>query len=348
MPIEWKQPSRFKPATILRRIESFRTVNSSGRVSFSGFAAHECVPTLLSMLSFPPAGDGLAKEPLIWKALGVVKEDLTPENFVQALRLAFKNKLAVREQDYWLLTSMSIVPAGLPRKLSVLGCTVEFSPSGYPNRFLSARDQTIARHRVDAPVTPTDYCPIIIKTRAKSASSAYSKAMQSADLVRAILCLMANSPIQITFGTPSFKPLNAIRAGSRHTVHVGTGENAEDGLWFEPMFSSAKPYKFDKPEIVSKNLSVALKRIQSSALRDSLVSSLTRFVRALDHPDFSSAFLKLWSALETLTLSEPTADYDKLIHRVAFLFSDQNYHVQVLEHFMTHIIPARQLAWARV
>ncbi|MGE4501208.1 MAG: hypothetical protein AB7C96_12735 [Hydrogenovibrio sp.] len=58
---------------------------------------------------------------------------------------------------------------------------------------------------------------------------------------------------------------------------------------------------------------------------------IVRYVRALDSPDYNSAFISLWSVLEYLTYTLKDS-YDKTIKRTSFHYKDREYARQVLEH----------------
>ena len=58
---------------------------------------------------------------------------------------------------------------------------------------------------------------------------------------------------------------------------------------------------------------------------------MSKYARAFDEPDSNTAFVKLWSALESL-VTPGVADYDKMVKRCSFLYADGEYHKQVLEH----------------
>lgn len=335
MAIKWKSPERFKPAPVLKRIDSVRTVNEAGEVSYAGGDIKECLPTLQSMLQFPPAAAEVDTQALVWQGLSRVGARLTPDTFLTALNSILSEKLAVRETNYVVLTSLSLDPAGLPKAFSILDCQITFLSGPYPRKFRSRQD-ILKSHRLAILDTPDTYVKVIIKVRAKSDGSAFHKAMRALDLLRAILCLMANPVMQFTLGgLPSPDAINVIRPGSRHTIHQGNGESSREEFWYEPGFNPIKPYRFKKPEIVTKNLRWALRRIKNSQFQTVITSALLRFVRAFDQSDHNTAFLRLWSALEGLT-TPGIADYDKLIRRTVFLFKDQDYHRQVLEHLRAY------------
>ena len=335
MPVKWKSHEKFKPALVLKKIDSVRSVDGSGGVSYTGFEFKECLPILQSMLQFPPAAADVDTETLVWQALSKAGAELTPEAFLSALNQALSRKLAVREAEYTVLTSLSLDWTGLPQARTIMGCRVEFRRNGYAGKFKS-RQVLVDRHRVSVPEAPVTYTKLSVKVNAKSDGSAFHKAMRAIDLQRAILCMMANPTMQFSIGgSLRAEPINAIRLGGVHTVHLESGESSRDGLWYEPGFVQTDVHRFKKPEVVKKNLRWALRRIEGSQFQTALVSALLLFVRALDQSDPNTAFLRLWSALEVLTTPR-IADYDKLIRRTAFLFRDYDYHRQVLEHLRAY------------
>jgi len=331
MPIKWKPRTRFKPEVILRKIEAARTVNPRGGASFKGFELEEHLPALQSMLEFPSAAGGMDKHSLVWKSLSRAGSSLTPESFLAAINEALSAQLSVQESQYHLLTSLSLNPSGLPRKTSVLGCSVELYEKPHARKY-GDRDRIIKEKKVKVESTPAGYCNVMVKVTAKSPTSAYNKSMDALDLMRALLCLMGNPRMTFYFlGSQAHDPINVVRLGSRHTVHFPNGQSVADALWYEPGFVPAKPYLFKQSDVVVGNLRWALRHILQSSYRDKLVSSLLRFVRALDHSDPNTAYLRLWGALEELT-TPGAADYEKLVRRCAFLFREHDYHLQVLEH----------------
>lgn len=330
MHVKWKQGPRFKPAVILKRIDTFRTVDPSGVASFSGFELEDCLPTLHSMLEFPPAAAGIDTSTLVWQGLGKVGLLLSPEAFLAAVNQGLRERLATKEQLYCLLTTLSLDKHDVSRRTVAFGCEIHVLDADFPRRFAS-RESLLDQHEVPAAPTPGSYSRVIVKTKEKSPRAAFHKAMRALDFQRALWCLMCNPRMQLTFGTPSLKPINVVRPGSLHTIHLNDGVYASDDIWFEPNFAEASLFRIDEPAFVKKTSTWALRQIGKSSYGDRIVSSLVRFVRALDESDSNSAFIRLWGALEALA-TPGQADYDKLVQRCSFLFKEGAYHKQVLEH----------------
>jgi hypothetical protein len=288
------------------------------------------MPALHSMLELPPAASEIDTSALVWRALTRVQGPLTPSDFLAAANSELSLLLATREEQFRVLTTISVKQADIPETVSSLGSHIRFLKGAFPKRY-EARDRLIKANPTSVPLAPESYTRVIVSLKAKSPAAAFHRAMRSLDLQRAIWCLMGNSRMQITFGTPSLKPVNAIRLGGHHTVHCEDGKEAREGIWFEPGYAEAKLFGFAKPALVRKNSRWALRRIGLSPYRAQIVSALVRYVRALDEVDANTAFLRLWSAVESLTTPE-VADYDKLVRRCAFLFQESLFHRQMLEH----------------
>lgn len=331
MQIKWKKGNRFNPGVILKRIDGIRTVTPEGKVSFTGFDLDYCLPALHSMLDFPLVASETDISTLVWRGLAKVKEELTPESFLIAINEELKSRLATREQTYNLLTSISLDSRDVPKKLKINGAEINFLSGDYPAKF-SSRNELLRTHRVPVPSPPTTYCYVVIKVKAKSNASAVNKSLRSIDLIRAVLCSMSNPQMQLAFGNAAISPINVIRLGSIHTLHLADGTPATDTVWFEPGFKEASIFRMDDSEIIKYSLK-ALRQIASSFYNKILIASLIRFVRALDESDPNTAFLRLWGALEMLaTPGQGQADYSKLVQRCAFLFKDTEFNRQLLEH----------------
>lgn len=331
MPIKWKRGPRFKPGVVLKKIDSVRTINPEGGASFAGFDLEDCLPALHSMLEFPATAAEIDTSTLVWGGLKNVGKELTPDSFLAAVNKELSERLATAEQTYFLLTALSLHNHDVPRRIQILNAEVRTLAGSYASRFKS-REALLVRQKVPVPRTPAHYCKVVVKVKAKSPNAAVNRAFRSLDFQRALWCLMGNPRMQLTFGSPATAPINVIRLGSQHTLHLPSGKSATDGIWFEPGFSEvSSPFRISKPDVVAKNSRWALRQIGASPYRDSLISSLIRFVRAFDESDPNTAFLRLWSALETLT-TPGQADYNKVVQRCSFLFNESAFHGQLLEH----------------
>jgi hypothetical protein len=332
MPISWKTGKKLRPAIILDRITSIRTVTAEGRASFSGFELEDALPALQSMLEFPAVADQIQRSTLVWKALASITGDLTPKSFIAAINDLLSKQIATREAEFHILTTLSINPKAFPSQLRIEGVTIRLLSRGYARKY-NARGLAIERARISVDTTPEDYCAVIVKVSAKSALGAMTKALWALDLQRAIWCLICNSGMELR--GKKWNPINRVRLGSIHTAHNPDGTLASDEIWFEPNFTTAPVFCPDKPDTLEKNRRHALRKLDTCAYRGVLCEALLRYVRAFDERDPNTAFLRLWGALESLTSPE-IARYDQVVRRCSFLFREAKYHEQILEHLRAY------------
>src|SRR5580765_6477545 len=331
MPAKWKKSPRFDPVVILSRIDKGRTVSPGGGAAFHGFDWEECLPALSSMLSLPPVVSEIDSSTLIWRALTKVPGPLTPADFLTAVNREISDRLATRSVSYRLLTTISLHPSDIPRTISSEGTTLRFLPGEFPRAYLAARGELIRTRPIPTSATPSRYCKVNVTVQSKSPTSAVHKALRALDLQRALWSSLVNPTMAISIGGPSLGPINVVRLGSQHTLHLPDGKPATEAIWFDPGFLEANVYRISKPVLVRKYCTWAMQRIRSSRYQDQLVSALVRYVRALDEQDATTSFLRLWSTLESLT-TPGNADYERLVRRCVFLFKDASYHRQILEH----------------
>ncbi|TDM04948.1 MAG: hypothetical protein C4K60_21220 [Ideonella sp. MAG2] len=329
MPIKWKE--KFKPLHVIERIASVRTYSENGKASYSGFVIDECMPTLHSMLAFPSAAADIDQETLIWRALDRSGKELTTETFLRAANDELSARLATKEIQYSVLTSISISPQKKFQSITLLGCKIQLLEGEFSRKFTSYRRDVIEEFKTEVVDTPTNYCKVVATVSAKSPGAAFHKAMRAIDLLRSLMCLMYNPRMQIAYGARAHEAINVIRLGGHHTVHLMDGKSAREGYWYEPYFKPKSVFTPDAPSLMAKNIRWAAKRISESNFNKALISSLLMFVRGLDLHEQNAAFLKVWGALELLTTPN-VADYEKLIRRSSFLFKEVEYQRQVLEH----------------
>lgn len=330
MPITWKNGKRFKPAVLLDRIASIRTVGTDGNVSFSGFELEDCLPAIHSMLNFPDVAVDIDTANLVWRGLAKVKNELTSSSFLKSINAELSDRLAAKERTYFLLTSLSIDHRDIPKKLKLLGAELTFTAQKYPIRFKS-REELLRLQTIPVQPEPATYCRVVVKVKAKTANAAVHRALRAIDLQRSLWCLMGNPHMQTLYGNSSPKPINVVRLGSRHTLHTENGEPAEEGLWYEPGFVEAQIFRIKNSTVAKTNSRFALRRLITSSYGEKITSALLRYIRALDEGEANTAYLRLWGALETL-VTPGVADYDRLVNRCAFLFQDIDFHRQLLEH----------------
>lgn len=328
LPVKFKK-KRFKPEVVLKRIASIRTVSSTGECSFASFELHDALPALQSMLEFPAIADEMDKSTIVLHAVASIKGELTRDTFLGAVNFQLSKLIAIKEEKYCVLTSISLQSESLPRSIVVEGAKISFCKSGYQKRFIQARHDAIKEQRPPINDSGREYCRVVVTVHAKSANIAVTKALRALDLLRAALCMSLNPAMRLA--SSSWVPTNVVRLGSIHTVHHFKGEVATGTIWFEPNYAPTSPHRFAGGWTFQQAVARYFKPLRKCRYRGALMDALLRHVRALDEPNPSVAFIGAWGAVEALATPD-VGKYDILVKRCSFLFQDGEYHSQLLEH----------------
>ena len=333
MPIRWKNKARLKPQVFLDEIEKVKSVGEDGRVSYTGYEYHNSFASLLSMLDVPAAISAeMDVDTLLSKALGRAAREpkLTAASVREHLNQIVDGEFARREEEYRLLTSLSLRGTPPFRRLRISQQRVWILNGAYPRKYKS-RTEMVRNYAYDPALSHEHpgYSRVIVFAKAKSTRGAGTKALNALNLVRAIMCMGSNSGMELV-GNPD-APINKIRLGQTHTLHLTSGNAATKDFWYEPSFYASSPYTPIQPRQLARYFQNVFSKLSKCSYRNSLIPSLLRYVRALDERDQDSAAIQLWGALESLA-SPGEADYAKVVRRCAFLFKEAVYHSQVLEH----------------
>ena len=328
MPVKWKK--KFKPESVLEKIAKTRTRNPDGKgSSFSGWDLDYCLPSLHTMLEFPDVARGMDHAALIWKAVAYDPGNLTKESFLKAINEQLSAELSRREEKFYVLTSISIDNYISLPGITVDGVQLRFCGSSYPRRYIQHRKAKLEENRIPASESPSSYMRVIAAVVAKTPALALTSALRSIDIYRALWCLFCNTQMEMI--GQAWIPINAVRLGAIHTIHIPGGESAGDEFWFEPHHPLKDSYKPRDLAIIRRRVVAVLRKIDSCPYREDLIAALLLFVHALDEWNQTTAFIRLWSALERLA-SPGHGDYDAVVRRCSFLWKDVEFAVQTLEH----------------
>lgn len=329
MPIKWKTNRRFNPDVILARINESRKTDPNHGVLFSGFGVSEHIPTLSSMLIFPEASREIDTSSFIWKALTRTPEPITKSSFLKSANDLLDELLSSKQEKYVVLSEISVRKGGLPAKLTHNSVTIHVLED-FPKKYKS-RGDVIKDHFRDAQPETRGYLKLSTHIKAKSPTAAVNRAIATLDIHRGIMCLLANHQMQYSLGGHIERPINVIRYGRFHTVHLANGSPAANGTWYERNFTEAPPHIFKESQRSIRSRQTLLSKLNQCKYKNDLENAISRYAQAFDEPDSNTAFLRLWSCLEALTTPN-IADYEKLVRRCSFLYKDHEYHTQVLEH----------------
>ncbi|MES2952201.1 MAG: hypothetical protein V4858_27055 [Pseudomonadota bacterium] len=331
MAVNWKNLKRFKPDIVLARIAAIRTRSPDGKgSSFSGWELDQSMPLLHSMIEFPPIARDMDHATLIWKAVAFDPDELSRQSFMKELNRQLDIELAQRQEVFHVLTSVSINSRIQLGTVTIGGVQIRFCGKEFPRKFPQHRSTSIQEARLPVVESPSSYQKLIATVTAKKPALALTAAIRAVDIHRAVWCLFSNAEMEMI--GKSWNPINAVRLGAIHTVHSQDGHSAHGTVWFEPHHIQSTPYEHRDIEAIKKQVLGTLRRLRQCPYRDDIADALLLYVRALDESNQSTAFTRLWSAVERLA-SPGYGDYDAIVRRCAFLWRDNAFATQALEHF---------------
>lgn len=327
MPISWKKRPTLKPEALLTKAMSFRTIEN-GVARLNRFEIHDVVAALRSMLEFPEISNNCNINELIVSALTRSIEPLTKASFKKDINKCLDEAIKIPNKEFYLVTSIS-APIIYKRPHEFDKRSIIFWDK-FPKKFHSRNDAIIHQTLKSPPHLHKNYNVIVANVTAKTSTHAFSIALDTIDLYRAIWNLYENPSWQIV--SNNWQPINKIRLGEFHTIHEISGDADLSFIGFEPNYRQQDSrIEANIVELRSFTKKI-ITQLELCHYKDILIESLLKYVRALDEVDPNTAFIKMWGALESLSIRENVADYSKLIARCSFLCKEIEYNSQILEH----------------
>ncbi len=330
----------YSPDLFCRRLEEAKTVDSNGKVSFQGFEFTSNVVVLNSMVSMSSRIPELEKKRIITKAAfgAAAQGSITPQNILLEIDNLEKQYLSESPKKYLLVTSLSVQRFFKLRRQSINGCTITFAPT-IPNT-LRKEIEKVKKHAIHSICgeLPGDYLVAKIAVAGKSHSAAADRAIDAIDLFRGIWNLFYNRRNVYRMSSGQRESVNKLVLGPLHTLHLPNAKLATESWWYEPDYRG--PLKTFDPTKEIQDFYVFQSRVRrllkKSPFRGFLESAIIRYTRALDLRDWNSAFLNLWSLLETLTNTGNNDTHKVTARRTSFLYQDREYVKQILTHLRDH------------
>lgn len=331
MKIKWRERTGLNPDALLQKLDACKKIEGDN-VSFDAFDKIENEIAIATMLKFGEDVSSLDKTILVSRAIfECAKIGFSKDKFIKTINEEYQKRFSTSEKEYLLLTSIALSNTAKLPPLKVRNCNIQFLGYFFPKKFLAPRSELLS---VKSEEDNTKFTKVIIKTKSRSAHAAGEACLNALNLVRSFLCLQLNPILSISSGSTKQKPINKIVLGKYHTLHLASGEPANEVYWYERDCAEISPYtvKTEDREIIIKNIRWFLKQIETVKFKKALEDALIRFVVAFDQIDYDRSVIMAWSSLESLLGNEKEARNDLIAKRCSFLFAENNFHRQVLEH----------------
>jgi hypothetical protein len=337
MTITWKQNTN--PNLITDQLENAKIITKDGNLSFKAFDYDIYSTLLFNILEFPiHISEADAREMIsnsIRNHNPTVR--ITPQSVKDRLNNQEGKFSSLPYKRYVLASKISINPI-IKLERIYLGNKQIFVEQNLPSQFNQKPREELLKN-ASAYVYgefPKNYSQIRIYVSSQSIYDAADRALESCDFLRGIWNWVINRTFTFrkTLGG-NLKPINKIILGPIHTLHYTDGNLIKENIWwYEPGYQGAiTPYNPDQENlnVLMKSQVNIRKSINKLHYSNDLTSAFIRYARALDSKDYLSSFLKLWGILEFLTNTHNEPGRDVTVRRVASLYEEREFHVQILK-----------------
>jgi hypothetical protein len=258
-------------------------------------------------------------------ATGVITADLLEKE----LRDGIKSFLGQPVKQFTVLGRLSVVAEGRPMLRTIGQCRITISAKSPRNFDVTPGEEF--RKTASLPEAPEHFSWLRIDVDARTPQEAQEKSAAAFDLLRGIWCWLLAPAIEIPRRN---RPQGEVFWGPVHTVHHADGKCVEGAVWYEPHFPrdagtlrthrrrfKGAALRRDEAWVKERLRKLGSGRTSQQAYSETLKNSLRNYGRALDAPDFNTAFLRMWGILESLTATE-MENYAETVRRAAFLFAN--------------------------
>lgn len=323
----------FDPKVVTDVIEDSKRIDESGKVTYQGIQHRDQITLLDSMISLDQSIPEFEKRKLISSAVNNAASsgNISPRTVRREIAKLEKKYLNQPLKKYKLFTSVSLASFQALPSIRFDDATIKINAKF--NKTARLARKNILNSAKDAlySAPPHNYLPVTVTLNARSEHEAADKAIDAFDFVRGVWNLFLNSSLTFRITTGKRYPFNKIVSGPLHTLHKTNGELATSQWWYEPQFLGTQGLYAKKSELEQAHsyFEIFRKALRKSNYKNEIITSVQRYVRALDSWDWEDSFLRLWSVLEFLT-GTTYGSYKITAKRAAYHFSNRNYAYQVL------------------
>ena len=333
MTVKWKDG--FDIQKFASKLEAVKGIDAEGKAGFEGFEFDECYSVLNNVIECSKEMPDDEKQIIVRKALmsagakGVITADIIKHELEQLELIYLKQP----QKRFVFCTSLSVNPSIKLKTTKFQNAHIQFAyklPDKYAKH--ASKHLKIAKSSLSTN-PPDDYISAMISIYGRTPLDAANRAFEVIDLLRGIWNFDINRRQYMRKSYGNREPVNKIILGPLHTLHLPTGELATEMWWYDPDYQKAQKSSDLKEHLdhMYKTEKKARDLLSTHNYRNLLEWGIKEYCRALDHRNWSTSFLKLWSVLEVLTSTEK-ANYKVTIKRAAFAWADAEYHMEVLNH----------------
>lgn len=327
MSTKWKNVE--KANVILKSLESYLEHRTNGNVGYGSLRHQDDIPALISLARFTQEIPDVQKERIVRTAVSEAKKAGNfHHGFVgEAIKRGESLYLQLPLKSYSLLTTISIKYPGTVNPVKFQKSYITFYTE-CPKNFDIAPIMRRASGLIQGEL-PRNYMYVKVSLKARCDYAAADLAFDELNYLRGIWNLARNRSRGFTLYGGRPRPLNDILLGPFQTLHTRRGKLATGTYWWDPSYQTPKkPFDLTQGYDTLKSYEKLIRRYVSKSKYGSYIKRvLIKYVHALDDPDMSGAFMKLWSMLEYATRTRKNENYSTTVKRILFIFKEnKQYH----------------------
>lgn len=254
------------------------------------------------------------------------KKPVVADDLLLAIDELAKKYFALSPTQYITITSLST--ESLPAKsIRINGCVISSLKKRGPKYPIpSFPTQKELRQQIDERLENTDdYLTIKIKSHGRSVHEGAENAIEALDLLRGLWTLFGTrGSTSMTFPKPLSKSIGVLQRGPVHTLHLPSGQLADDVVWIQEDYSkdtSLYDPNESEWEKIERERKWAVRQLKKLKYGKELTDLILRYINAIDQSNLEVSFLHMWSILEAVT-NKIGAGYDDVIKRASWVSID--------------------------
>jgi len=259
-------------------------------------------------------------------------KEIQQSEFLNKINQLQKSYLRKQKKIFHVATSLSFQCETRIRSIKHDDVEIVFLkkfPSKYNRKGFIENNLTNINSILQNPQIPSNYYPIIIKSKCRNPREAMKKAEDSLNFILGIWNYFLNIQKGPTtfFASVKETPINKIVKGPIYTIHLENGNIAQKNLYFyESDYYGPLPCHPLTSEInnIKKFEGFIKRRISKKPKWAAIIKdSFVRYNRALEYYSCKQSFIELWSILEHLTSTTKETNYDTTIRRVSNIYANE-------------------------
>lgn len=233
------------------------------------------------------------------------------------------------QQSYRVIAEVNIKNIYNFPNININNCKLVFYNT-LPEKYKKARDKLITKHGEREVSDHKNYTFLCISVNAVNYDHAVNDATEALGAIRSIFQINFLKRRQLLASSKEgeFPSRSVIKCGEFFTLHFPSGKIASLNLWANSSFQNSPALTLKSIAQTTHLLTTSIRKTKNSPYSSFITTNLINYCNAIDQEDPELRFLKLWSTLERLTMTDNSAT---LVKRASFFYEERALHQATLE-----------------